>query len=66
MSLFGYLYSKAIAESRRITLSFLEPNPDATFLDLGCGDGEFTLEVAARIGARRICTIEIVEEEFNH
>ncbi|OGO06823.1 MAG: hypothetical protein A2Y92_01870 [Chloroflexi bacterium RBG_13_57_8] len=55
-------YSHAFEDQRRDVLSLFEANPDAVLLDLGCGSGEFTLEMAAKIGASRICGIDYSEE----
>jgi methionine biosynthesis protein MetW len=44
------------------TLSLFEPNPEARLLDLGCGDGRFTLKVAARIGTSNVFGIDVVKE----
>lgn len=52
-------------ECRRVMLSLLEEEPDAKLLDLGCGDGEFTLKVAERIRTSKIYGIEIAEESLN-
>jgi methionine biosynthesis protein MetW len=52
-------------ECRKVMLSLLEQNPDAKLLDLGCGDGDFTIEVAERIGTRRIYAVEIAGESFD-
>jgi methionine biosynthesis protein MetW len=43
-------------------ISLFEPCPDATLLDLGCGNGEFTQKIAARIGTSHICGIDISGE----
>ncbi|MCM8783435.1 MAG: class I SAM-dependent methyltransferase [Candidatus Omnitrophica bacterium] len=46
-------------------LSVLEYNPNAVVLDCGCGNGEFTLRAASKIGVREIFGIEIDEELAN-
>jgi len=43
-----------------VVLSLLEENPQAEFLDCGCGDGLFTLRGARKIGTSKISGIEIV------
>lgn len=47
---------------KRAVLSLLEKNPQAMFLDLGCNTGEFTIEMANKIGTRKIFGIEMLEE----
>lgn len=56
---------KSELECRMVELSLLEKNPEAKLLDVGCGDGEFTLRAAERIGTAEIHGIEIVEEDIN-
>jgi SAM-dependent methyltransferase len=41
-------------EYRKDVLSLFTHDPEARLLDLGCGDGEFTLKVAEKIGTRII------------
>ena len=48
-------------ETRKIVFELCERNPDGRLLDCGCGDGEITMEVAQRIGAKEIWGIDIVE-----
>jgi methionine biosynthesis protein MetW len=43
---------------RRDALALFENDPEARLLDLGCGDGEFTMRVAGKIGTRFIFGIE--------
>jgi methionine biosynthesis protein MetW len=46
----------------KTVIPLIERNPDAVVLDCGCGDGEFTMHVAEKVGTRQILGIEIVEE----
>ena len=39
--------------NRRAILAAAEPRPGALLVDLGCGGGEFTQRVAARVQASR-------------
>jgi len=57
-----YLWNYASEDNQRVIRNFLEKNPDATYLDCGCWDGEKTLKVAEYIGTKRIIGIEIVTE----
>jgi ubiquinone/menaquinone biosynthesis C-methylase UbiE len=45
----------------KTVIPLLDRNPKAVFLDCGCGDGEFTLQVAERVGTNNIFGIEVVE-----
>lgn len=62
--MFGYLVRQADVEHRRAILSLLEQNGDAKLLDLGCGDGEFTLKVAERIGTKQVYGVDVVERSI--
>jgi len=57
------LWNKNVADSRASILSSLESSPNVTLLDCGCDDGQFTLEIAKKIGTKNIFGIEIVEEK---
>lgn len=58
------LYEAGTAEYRRQLLDALPQDPDATLLDVGCDDGEWTEEVRRRIGTapENVSGIEVVEE----
>jgi SAM-dependent methyltransferase len=49
-------------ENRRVILSAMPPRPGATLLDLGCGDGGWTMKVAAHVRADRVLGVEFIEE----
>lgn len=49
-----WLWLHAREHNIKQILALLEPNPDATLLDLGCDDGELTLRYAKRLGTKRI------------
>ena len=42
-------------------LSIAERKDGCRFLDIGCSDGKFTLEFATRIGAKKVCGVDIYE-----
>ena len=61
----GYLsrvFRATEEENRRRILAALEPRPGARLLDLGTSDGDFTMRVAARLGAGTVSGIELIEE----
>ena len=47
--------------NRQIILESSPRRPGATMLDLGCGDGTFTLRLGARIGAARLMGVELLD-----
>lgn len=63
----AYLLSigRELGEKRRsAVLSLLPGIADGLYLDCGCGDGEFTAEMAQKIDTRRISGIEIINSEI--
>lgn len=63
LKIFTYLHYRACrVETRRIVLELCEPNTEAKLLDCGCDDGEITMKIASRVGAKEVSGIEIVEE----
>jgi methionine biosynthesis protein MetW len=61
----GYLYRVFRAteeDNRRAILAALDPRAGARLLDLGTSDGEFTMRVAARLGAASVQGIELIGE----
>jgi methionine biosynthesis protein MetW len=54
------------ARSRNVTfISLLEFNPKAKVVDLGCGNGEFTLRAKEKIGCNEIIGVDADEERLN-
>jgi len=49
-------------ENRRVILSAMPRRPGASLLDLGCGDGGWTMQVAAAVGAERVLGVEFIDE----
>ena len=56
------LEQTAELENRKVILSLLEPDKFAKVLDLGCCDGNFTLEVGKRIGTEELYGVDVVEQ----
>jgi len=54
------VFSKDMYERYVFTIKNCEPIKDRTFLDVGCGNGLYSLELA-RKGARRVLGIDIAE-----
>lgn len=46
--------------NRRAILAACHPRPGARLLDLGCGDGSFTMRVAQRVGAGAVHGVELI------
>src|SRR3989344_4566357 len=47
-----------------VVADMLPPNKNCAYLDVGCGDGQFTLERAKKIGTRNIWGIEVLDSEI--
>ena len=47
--------------SRKIEITLVEHNPRDKIIDLGCGDGSFTLQVAQKVGITNIVGLDIDE-----
>lgn len=56
------LYSRWESSRNSGFLDLLYYNPRASILDLGCGDGRFTIEIAEAIGSKNVFCIEIDEK----
>ncbi len=60
MTIFNFqnMKTKSIESDNAITESFIEYNPDAMLLDVGCGDGRRTMRWAKKIGTVNITGID--------
>jgi SAM-dependent methyltransferase len=56
------LFRATEEENRRVILSAMPPRPGASLLDLGCGDGAWTVKVAGHVRAERVLGVEFIEE----
>ena len=63
-TIFNYLVRQADVEHRRAILSLLDQNAGARLLDLGCGNGRFTLAVAERLKTGQVNGIDIVDRSI--
>jgi len=52
------LREKVRDEGRKVFLSMLEVNPEASLLDLGCSIGDFTQEISNKIGTSKISGVD--------
>jgi len=57
---FFSMYQASERENKRRILELATPCRGARLLDLGCSDGTFTIELAARIGAADVHGVEFV------
>jgi methionine biosynthesis protein MetW len=55
-------FNWGLNETTKMILDLLEENPNASVLDVGCGNGDNTMKYAAKIKTKNIHGIEIVEE----
>ena len=55
------LYKNSANLRKKNILNFLEENSDAVFLDLGCDDGKWTMEMAKKINTDKVFGVEIIE-----
>lgn len=51
-----------VLENRKIILNLLEPNNSAKLLDVGCFDGDFTLELGKRAGTKQLYGLDVVAD----
>jgi 2-polyprenyl-3-methyl-5-hydroxy-6-metoxy-1,4-benzoquinol methylase len=58
----NYCTTRYNSEYRRVLFEMLEPNADATLLDLGCGNGEIASKVAVRIGTKYINGVDTIPQ----
>lgn len=58
----GSLWKRAHRRNTDNIIGLLEVNPRARLLDLGCDDGRFTLEFAAKVGTTHIDGCDFVAE----
>lgn len=56
------LHEAAGLENTRVILALLEPDKSAKVLDVGCGDGSFTLKIGEKVGTPELYGIEIQEQ----
>lgn len=57
-----YLFNITIELNEKSIISFLEYNPGAKLLDLGCDDGEMTVQFADKVKTKNIYGIEVIKK----
>lgn len=62
MTILQRIFRSAEDENRRVILATMSPRPGARFLDLGCGAGTWTVEVAGHLGTEDRNGVEFVPE----
>lgn len=58
------LHKKAVKYNFDNMLNFLEVNPNALLLDLGCDDGVITKEIGKKIKTKKLYGVEVVKERI--
>lgn len=48
-----------------VILSFLETNPNAALIDLGCNDGSWTIELAKKVNTKNVWGLDIVDDQLS-
>ena len=61
MKLRANIYKNWVKSRNSSFLKLLEPNPDAKVVDLGCGDGDFSLKVKKKIGCSKIYGVDVFD-----
>lgn len=59
------IYAEAAMVNQGNIHGLLEYDPAAHFLDLGCGDGKLSMEMAQTIGTKKISGVEIVDSRIS-
>ena len=59
---FVQLEQSTDAENRRVILNLLERDSSAKVIDIGCGVGDFTVEIGKKIGTPELYGVDILEE----
>lgn len=62
---FFALWKNAAEELINNIFKLLEENSKAIFLDCGCDEGDFSIEIANRIKAKKIYGIDIIKERYS-
>jgi ubiquinone/menaquinone biosynthesis C-methylase UbiE len=55
-------YSRMVKEREKKFLSLLEKQTQAKSIDLGCGEGNFTLKVKGKVQCKEIFGVDICDE----
>lgn len=55
------IFHATAEENQRVVLDTMPPRPGCRMLDLGCGEGGWTMQVAARVQAGEVHGVEMVE-----
>lgn len=58
------MFDNAMSLNKKNILDFLEKNEDVKFLDLGCDEGTWTINLAKKIGTRNVYGIDIIDEKL--
>lgn len=58
------MFDKATKVRKNMILNFIDPNPEAKLLDLGCDEGTWTLTVAEKANTKKTYGVDIVDSRL--
>ena len=56
------VYQRGVEEVRRTLLHVTPPRPGAVFVDVGCANGEYSVQAARHIGASQTIGLELADQ----